>query len=338
MALRRQISTLWLGVALAAGWGLSLRTHELVRCHRSRREAQARTHGEHDRANVRSGPLRIGTFNIRFLGQDPTDLDRLRAVVASVDPAVLALQEVIRDEPARTLARMLSVDGRAYRVVSAECGGRSGLRVAFLFDEARVSFRGAREFPAMASDGDGVCTTGDRAALAGTFFAPSAGEFTMVSLHLEARSEPERVERRKAQWRRMFAIRERLVREGKSNVILLGDTNSTGWHDDAQGERTFIEGEASRAGVRVETGALACSEYFRTGERTWQPSMLDHIVAEPDVVRAGTVRLHGYCAELACRPWIADAPPSDYVSVSDHCPVTVELSSTSQSGAASSPR
>lgn len=320
MALRRQVSWLWLGAALAAGWAAALGTQALTQ-----RAPRTSARASVERGEIASGPVRIGTFNIRFLGQDPTDLDQLRAVVASVDPAVLALQEVIRDEPARTLARMLSVDGRSYRVSTAECGGRSGLRVAFLFDEARVSLRRTREFPAMEAEGEGVCTTGDRAALAGTFATKDGVEFTMVALHLEARSEPERVERRKAQWRRMFAIRERLVREGHRAVILLGDTNSTGWRDDALGERTFIEGEAARAGVRVETADLACSEYFRTGERTWEPSMLDHIVAAPGVVRSGSVRLHGYCAELACRRWISDAPPTEYVTVSDHCPVTVEL-------------
>ena len=322
MALRRQISMLWVTVALAAGaatsrWALT----RVIRATGAHSDPVARA----SEPRASSGPLRVGTYNIRFLGQDPTDLDRLRGVIASVDPAVLALQEVIRDEPARTVARMLSVDGRSYRVATAQCGGRSGLRVAFLYDEARVAWRATREFPAMEAEGEGVCTTGDRAALAGTFVARGVGEVTMVSMHLEARSEPERVERRKAQWRRMFAIRERLVREGHSTVILLGDTNSTGWRDDAHGERSFIEAEAQRAGARVETEGLACSEYFRTGERTWEPSMLDHVVASPGVVRPGSLRLHGYCAELACRRWVASEPPDEYVTVSDHCPVSVEL-------------
>jgi len=75
----------------------------------------------------------------------------------------------------------------------------------------------------------------------------------------------------------------------------------------------------------VATGALACSEYCRTGEGAWDPSMLDHIVAPPSAVVAGSARVHGYCAELACRAWRGEIPPEEYTHASDHCPVSVEL-------------
>lgn len=273
--------------------------------------------------------MRVATYNIRFLGRDPTDLDRVRAIVREVDPAVLAIEEVVRDEPVHELARSLSVGGRDYRASVAECGGRSGLRVAFVYDASRVRWRGVREFAAMEPDGEGACSTGDRPALAGTFarIGASADEAdtTLVALHLAARAEPERVEQRRAQWRRLFAIRARLEREGHTRVLLLGDTNSTGWRDDAQGERTFIEDEAARAGMSVATGALSCSEYYRTGDRTWDPSMLDHVVAPRGAVVEGSARVHGYCAELACERWSGGAPPAEYTHASDHCPVSVEL-------------
>lgn len=273
--------------------------------------------------------LRVATFNVRFLGRDPTDLERLRALVAEVDPAVLALQELVRDEPAREVARALSVGGRRYELAAAQCGGRSGLRVAFLYDRARVEWRGVREFAAMDPSEQGACTEGDRAALAGTFarrFAPSdEAPTTLVALHLAARGEPARVEQRRQQWSRLFAIRDKLEREGAGRVLLLGDTNSTGWREDAHGERSSIEERARSAGMRVETASLACSEYWRTGDRTWDPSMLDHVLAPHGAVIDGSARLHGYCAQLQCERWSGDAPPPDYTRVSDHCPVSVDL-------------
>jgi endonuclease/exonuclease/phosphatase family metal-dependent hydrolase len=282
-----------------------------------------------DPAPAPPATLRVATYNVRFFGRDPTDHERLRAVVSDVDPAVLALEELVRDESAQSLAASLSVRGRDYRLAAAQCGGRSGLRVAFLYDRSRVEWRGVREFAAMEPDGDGLCTEGDRAALAATFArkhaAPGEPDTTLVALHLAARSEPERVEQRRRQWRRLFAIRDRLAREGHARVLFLGDTNSTGWRDDAQGERSFIETEAARAGMTVETGALACSEYYRTGDRRWDPSMLDHVLAPYGTVVPGSARLHGYCAQLSCEPWTGAAPPAEYTHVSDHCPVSVEL-------------
>lgn len=273
--------------------------------------------------------LRVATYNIRFLGREPTDLGRVARVLAAVDPAVVAIEEVVRDEPVHELAQRLSVSGRAYHAAVAECGGRSGLRVAFVYDRSRVECRGVREFAAMEPDGEGACAEGDRAALAARFArvgaAPDEADTTLVALHLAARAEPERVEQRRAQWRRLFAIRARLEREGHTRVLLLGDANSTGWRDDAHGERSFIEAEAARASMVVATGALACSEYFRTGERAWDPSMLDHIVAPPDAVVSGSARVHGYCEQLACRPWREQSPPEEYTHASDHCPVSVAL-------------
>ena len=176
---------------------------------------------------------------------------------------------------------------------------------------------------------EGACTEGDRAALAATFARRNAPSneppTTLLALHLAARGEPARVEQRRQQWARLFAIRDKLAREGHGRVLLLGDTNSTGWREDAHGERTFIEQRAAEAGMRVETASLACTEYWRTGDRTWDPSMLDHVLAPRGAVIEGSARLHGYCAALQCQRWSADAPPPDYAQVSDHCPVSVEL-------------
>jgi hypothetical protein len=46
------------------------------------------------------------------------------------------------------------------------------------------------------------------------------------------------------------------------------------------------------------------------------------VVADPTLVRAGTARVHGYCAELARRP--SPGAPEEHRRVSDHCPVTVD--------------
>jgi endonuclease/exonuclease/phosphatase family metal-dependent hydrolase len=275
-----------------------------------------------------SAVVRVATYNVRFFGKEPTDQERLRAVVSSVDPAVLALEELVVDSAAETLAESLSVGGRSYRVAAASCGGRSGLRVAFVYDASRVEWRETREFAAMEPDGNGACTAGDRAALAGTFTRrgdPTGQRTTLVAVHLAARSDPERVEQRRAQWRRLFSLVERLRREGHGRVLILGDANSTGWRDDAHGERTFIAREAEGAGLRVETAGLACSEYYRRDARGLEPSMLDHVLAPPGAVRPGTVRLHGYCAAYACQRLSSEQTPREYTTVSDHCPVSVDL-------------
>ncbi len=65
--------------------------------------------------------MRLATFNILH-GRSPSDgtvdLDRLRAAVRELDPDILALQEVDRDQPRSHLADLTAVAGEAMGAVS----------------------------------------------------------------------------------------------------------------------------------------------------------------------------------------------------------------------------
>ena len=65
--------------------------------------------------------MRLATFNIlhgRSLIDGRVDLDRLRAAVRDLDPDILALQEVDRDQPRSHLADLTAVAGEAMGAVS----------------------------------------------------------------------------------------------------------------------------------------------------------------------------------------------------------------------------
>jgi endonuclease/exonuclease/phosphatase family metal-dependent hydrolase len=265
-----------------------------------------------------NGATRVGTYNIRRFGVENTDLRRLAGVVESTHADVLALQEIQSEAKLGELAKRLSTAGRRFAFKLSACGGKSEMRVGFLYDEARVTLERTREFPELAPDERGSCE-GERPGLLGTFVAKDAKPFQLLVFHLAAGAE--KVEKRKAQWR----LAHRIAKEARAQgpVAILGDTNSTGYLDDSAGERTFIDGEAERAGMVVETRLLGCSEYFQPEPPAIRPSLLDHVVADTGFARSGSVRLHGYCAALACKP--AGAPPDEFTTVSDHCPVTVDL-------------
>lgn len=263
-------------------------------------------------------PLRVGTYNIRNFGREPTDVDRLARVILDARPDVLALQEIIDPAAVEALeGRLLALGGARYRHALARCGGRRGLLVGYLYS-ARVSRVRIEEFPSL--EPGGACEGDDRAGLVGVFRAGSV-ELSALTLHLAAGSEPERVERRRAQWDRALAIAERLRHAGAARVIVLGDANSTGWLDDRGGERAFITERARRAGLAVATANVACTEFWRAPSKRFEASVLDHILSAPGIVSNAMV--HGYCARLACTAH--DEPTAEYATVSDHCPVTVDL-------------
>jgi endonuclease/exonuclease/phosphatase family metal-dependent hydrolase len=272
--------------------------------------------------------LHVATYNIRCFGTEPTDMDRLTAIVSEVAPDVMAVQEVQSEARIADLAQRLTARSggrRAYAYVLASCGGRSAMRVGFLYDARRARLRAVREYPELDPDGEGSCTEGDRAGLLGAFDDGARAPLELLAVHLAAGSEPERVERRRAQWARAHRIAAGLHGAGHARVVILGDVNSTGWLDNRGAERDYIDARARENGMAVATAPLACSEYWRPAPDRFEPSLLDHVVAPPGLVRDGSVRVHGYCAALACAPHRASEPPADYATVSDHCPVAFDL-------------
>jgi endonuclease/exonuclease/phosphatase family metal-dependent hydrolase len=262
---------------------------------------------------------RVATFNIRKFGQEPKDMARVADVLWKARADVVALQEVMKVEAAEDLARRLSTGARRFRVALSNCGGKSGMRVGFLYDEGRVTLRETREYPDLEPDGKGSCNDGDKAALLGAFDAGGRA-FQLLAIHLAAGSEPEKLARRKEQWARALLIATMAGKKGP--VAILGDTNSTGFLDDRHGERTFIVETARDAKLTLATKDLGCSEYYGPVDAL-RPSLLDHVLATPGLVKDGSAEVHGFCAELGCKP--QSRAPQDFLNVSDHCPVTFDL-------------
>jgi endonuclease/exonuclease/phosphatase family metal-dependent hydrolase len=263
---------------------------------------------------------RVGTYNIRMFGEETTDMNRLVAIVKATRADVLAVQEIKDEARMRDLAKRLSDGQRKFTFKLSECGGKSRLMVGFLYDAARVKLTSTREYAELDPDGDGSCTEGARPGLLGVFESDGR-TFQLLVIHLAAGGKPDEFARRKEQWTRAHRIAASLRAAGP--VAILGDTNSTGFLDDRNGERTFIEEQAKRAGLDVATRDLGCSEYFGK-ENDLKPSLLDHVVATPGLVKKGSMEVHGFCEELACAP--TKRAPDDYVKVSDHCPVTFDVS------------
>jgi endonuclease/exonuclease/phosphatase family metal-dependent hydrolase len=266
--------------------------------------------------------LRVGTYNIRTFGstKTKTDMKRLVAIVEEANADVLALQEIQAVPPARELARRLSHDGRSFTLTLTKCGGKSEMLVGFLYDTKKVSLAKTREYPELDPDVDERECGVERSGLAARFDRLDGGRsFQLLVVHMAAK--PEMFERRKLQWQRAHKIAAGLAKEGP--VAILGDTNSTGFLDDAAKERTFILEQAKNAGLDVATQDLRCTEYFGP-EDNLSPSVLDHFVATPGFAASRSVRVHSFCAALGCaRPKEA---PEEYRTVSDHCPVTLDVS------------
>jgi endonuclease/exonuclease/phosphatase family metal-dependent hydrolase len=278
--------------------------------------------------------VRVATYNIRQFGVAKTDLDRLTTIIAKTDADVLAVQEIQSEKKLRDVAQRLSQGRRRFDVVLSRCGGKSEMHVGFLYDTEKLSVISTKEYPELDPNG-GVSCNGERPGFAATFEEKNGKKtrFALLVVHLLFGGERERVDLRKAQWRKAHTIAAEI---GKSTpVAILGDTNSTGWDDDDHGERSFIRDEANRAGLVVATNDLRCSEYWTPGAKddgegggegasgSLVPSTLDHVVASPAIVKRGSTEVHSFCRELSCKA--TSKKPTDFEKVTDHCPVTFDL-------------
>lgn len=271
--------------------------------------------------------LRVGTYNIREFGVQ-TDLMRLRALLAETNADILALQEIQNTDMLGQVATDLStVTSRSYQAVVSRCGGKRTMHLGFLYDTDRVQLDDTREFPELRDDDRGSCSQGDRAGLLGVFSVRSGLRRIrtyLLTVHFPAGSDFRQAQARQDFWARALGIVSRLRAGGEKRVLLLGDVNSTGYRDDAYGERTAIHRSVEQAGFRLLTPGLACTEYWRPSVfSSYLPSHLDHLASTRELQTVGEPTVQGHCAALRCQP--TAQMPSDYNDVSDHCPVLVTL-------------
>ncbi len=270
-------------------------------------------------------PLRIATYNIRQFPRD-TDLPRLREVIAALDADVIAVQEIKDRAALDPLVRSLSTGRRRYRYVLAACGGKNQMFLGFLYDTRRAHLRSTREFAELDPDGKGRCSDGERSGLWGVFVSGKR-VVHLLAVHLPAGGLPDRVRRRREQWRRALRLLQKLREKGATEVALLGDVNSIGYLDNRDGERDLIDDDLRRAGMDLPTRSLPCSFYWQAPESrdVLSPNLLDHVITTRGLARPGSARVHGFCAALRCQPHPMAGAPPEFHSVSDHCPVSIDL-------------
>ena len=266
--------------------------------------------------------VRVVTFNIRMFPEPTTDFGRVASTIAELDADLLGLQE-IADQSALTevLARASEQTGRSYRAVLSRCRSATrGITTALAWDVSRWRLVEHREYPDLLPDRGVPC--GDlQPGLLGIFVGEDGRRIGVLSVHLEP--FPDRFGIRQEQWRRAIAIQRAVSDELGATVILLGDTNSTGFMGEPEEERAFVTELVKKAGFRLLTGELPCSEYWvPEGGRDYLPSLLDHMVVTGG--RWGEPKVIGMCERLACRVTSPRDMDPDFVRVSDHCPVVVE--------------
>lgn len=265
-------------------------------------------------------PLVLGSFNIRFFPEPNTDLERVAERIAELDADAFAVQEII--EPRAfdvVLARASELTGRDYAVtLSRYCTRRHPMHVGVVYDRRRFELREARSLSTP------VRCRADHPSAHLAVLARGDRRFGFVAIHFKAGGEADHHHRRRGQWRQVIATQAELERDLGVPVVLAGDYNTTGMRFDGAGERSYIDHMIRAAGLELVTRDLPCTAYYRPHAPAprFAPSTLDHFLSRGVLSNPRTL---GMCRSLACRPQPDGDAPEDFRTVSDHCPIAVDL-------------
>ena len=271
----------------------------------------------------REAPLVLGTFNIQTFPHASTDPEAVAVALAELDADAIAVQE-IRDwgKFYATVDRASALTGRRYAAVltkSCRDNSKGRLSVGVVYDTARLALKDYRAL----SKGES-CPIGQAPALVASLRTTSGRALTLVSVHLSPGGKPSEVDQRKPQWEWLTSILPALREEFGSEVVVAGDFNTTGYLEASSDERRFIDELIESRALQLPTRALGCSEYWQRDRKVhrWEASLLDHVLAS-NQLSFGTPEVLGMCAALACETQTTQPPKMG--TVSDHCPVRIEL-------------
>lgn len=274
----------------------------------------------------RTPPLVLGTFNIRVFPDVHTKLDAVADAIAELDADAFAVQEI--GDPGKldeALALANARTGRRY-VASLHpyCWPLKDkerrydrLHLGVVHDADKIDLvRNLSLSPGK------TCPNGQAPAALALLQPHRGPPLSLVSVHMSA--HPDGFERRKKQWAWLLEILPRLAAAHGAPVVLAGDFNTTGYHDEPPEERRMIDDLIEQHDLALPTATLPCTEYWQPNKSgpPFKPSLLDHVVF-PNALGAAQAEVLGMCAAAACAE-LKKAPP-EFDTVSDHCPVRVTL-------------
>jgi endonuclease/exonuclease/phosphatase family metal-dependent hydrolase len=282
--------------------------------------------------------VRVAHFNLRNYPiderpEDPglgfsrrTNICDVQDVLTGLDAAIMGFNEVCDRRRFPPILRRAGGD-RPMRVLFSRDGGRGGQHLAVAWDGDRFELvEGPIELVGL------VVRPGLRPGLAVRLRSRSDPDFdfTVIEVHLDSGRDDldSRLEQVGilADW-----VTDWVEETGDADVILLGDFNTMGGHDlGPMEELGLVDAVLAGADLSRLDNETGCSQYWDgPGEPDglFRSSLLD-LVYLRGLASAAPARswLHCerlQCAELVSRPGAEDAT---FFDVSDHCPVTFEIS------------
>ena len=268
----------------------------------------------------------VGTFNIRLYPDRETAPDVVAERIVDLAADVVMVQE-IRDPVsfAGVLVSASAATGRRYQVALGPMCESSRLQVGVVYDAGKLGVAAKREQRELDPLGRCSCRDGHPPALLLVLDTAWGGRLCAMSVHLQFGARRWQYRARREQWEELVASIGRVEAEFGGKIAVAGDFNSTGYLDDDRGERRFIHTTCDAARLVLATRDVGCTAYWQPNRRTrdYMPSALDHVLLREPAI--GPAEPLGMCATLGGQPLSGEIYNADFHTVSDHCPVRVDI-------------
>jgi endonuclease/exonuclease/phosphatase family metal-dependent hydrolase len=292
-----------------------------------------------------AGVARIGTWNVRWFpdgspGHGPpksggTDVGWLACALASLDVDVLAVQEFKSNQRAlarlaELLAELGRLGGGRWRAQLDDCPNLDGQHVGLLYNEERVKAHAWHTYATL-NPSRVACQHQLRPGFGAYFVFPGGLDLHLISVHHKSGSDRRDLELRESTLGGLAAAEaEAQALVSDQDLLFLGDFNTMGCRHcsppvSAETELAGLATAARRLPVPLELLATdaPCTEISSEGG-----GPLDHLLMSRTLaarLRGRQAHVAGVCEGEGCQAQRVRtyAPPVE--SLSDHCPVVLEL-------------
>ncbi len=286
--------------------------------------------------------VRVATWNVRWFPKgcpDPstcpgrqTDVDLLATTIKELDLDLVAVQEILSDEPSGAamsslLTKLDSLSGGRWLVDLQECGPPEAQRVGFIWNSARIELSGFADVGQLNGEWEKTgeaCAENLRPGRYAYARSKAGGvDFHAYTVHFDSGRRDKDYQNRRDASRRIPALL-RAQHSDDVDVVFLGDFNTMGRSEPSEitalEEYVIFDGDITGDYLRLPT-MPACTEYYRG-----RGGILDHVLVSATMREASrAARTGGYCAAYDCSDLDPDNMPVEYLTVSDHCPVILDL-------------
>lgn len=288
-----------------------------------------------------SNSVRVALWNIRNFPLDSrpqypdlsysrrTNICDLQDALSGLDADVIGFEEITDTRRFPPILRRAE-GNRRYRLRFGSHGGTHGQKIALAWDDSRVEMVGELE-----EIGGVAVSERFKPALVATFKTRQdpVVEFTVIQVHLA--SSPRGFSNRRQQYQALVDwINDNAMGDDRPNLILQGDLNVTGWEGGSHTEElALLDGLMQGAGLRRSVNTSGCTEYWEgRGDRdgVQVPSLLDIVYIKGfDEYSVTQPESWLHCKRFNCKDLVSLPGKEDgtFWDVSDHCPVTYEISS-----------